>query len=42
MLFRSSFCADGVKKIAPTVFEVAKQNFTPTRDVRVLIIDFVE
>ena len=37
-----SFCADGVKKIAPTVFEVAKQNFTPTRDVRVLIIDFVE
>lgn len=37
-----SFCADGVKKIAPTVFEVAKKNFTPTRDVRVLVIDFVK
>lgn len=35
-----SFCADGVKKVAPTVFEVAKKNFTPTRDVKVLIIDF--
>ena len=35
-----SFCADGVKKIAPTVFEVAKKDFTPTRDVKVLIIDF--
>lgn len=35
-----SFCADGVKKIAPTVFEVAKKDFTPKRDVQVLIIDF--
>lgn len=35
-----SFCADGVKKVAPTVFEVAKKDFTPTRDVKVLIIDF--
>lgn len=35
-----SFCADGVKKVAPTVFEVAKKGFTPTSDVKVLIIDF--
>ena len=33
-----SFCADGVKKIAPTQFEVRRQNFTPTRDVDVLIV----
>jgi hypothetical protein len=33
-----SFCADGVKKIAPTVFEVRHANFTPTRDLDVLIL----
>ena len=33
-----SFCADGVKKIAPTVFEVRHANFTPTRDLNVLIL----
>ena len=33
-----SFCADGVKKIAPTRFEVTRENFTPTRDVDVLIV----
>jgi len=33
-----SFCADGVKKIAPTMFEVRHANFTPTRDLNVLIL----
>jgi len=33
-----SFCADGVKKIAPTLFEVRHANFTPTRDLNVLIL----
>ncbi|NLH79937.1 MAG: DUF4424 family protein, partial [Phyllobacteriaceae bacterium] len=33
-----SFCADGVKKIAPTQFEVRAQNFTPTKDLSVLIV----
>ncbi len=33
-----SFCGTGVKKIAPTRFEVRYQNFTPTRDVNVLIV----
>lgn len=33
-----SFCADGVKKIAPTQFEVRYRNFTPTKDLSVLIV----
>ena len=33
-----SFCADGVKKIGPTLFEVRHANFTPTRDLHVLIL----
>jgi len=33
-----SFCADGVKKIGPTTFEVRHANFTPTRDLDVLIL----
>jgi len=33
-----SFCADGVKKIAPTLFEVRHANFTPTRDLHILIL----
>jgi hypothetical protein len=33
-----SFCADGVKKIGPTLFEVKHENFTPTRDLHVLIL----
>lgn len=33
-----SFCATGVKKIAPTRFEVVYENFTPTRDLNVLIV----
>ena len=33
-----SFCADGVKKISPTQFEVRKTDFTPTADLDVLIL----
>lgn len=33
-----SFCADGVKKISPTQFEVRQTNFTPTRDLDILIL----
>ena len=33
-----SFCADGVKKTGPTTFEVRQANFTPTRDLDVLIL----
>ena len=33
-----SFCADGVKKIGPTLFEVRHANFTPTQDLHVLIL----
>ena len=33
-----SFCAEGVKKIAPTLFEVRHGNFTPTRDLHILIL----
>ena len=34
-----SFCADGVKKTGPTRFEVRHQNFTPTRDLSILILE---
>ena len=37
-----SFCAEGVKKIAPTQFEVRKMDFEPKADVNVLIVDWVE
>ena len=33
-----SFCADGVKKTGPTTFEVRHSNFTPIRDLNVLIL----
>jgi hypothetical protein len=33
-----SFCAEGVKKIGPTLFEVKRENFTPTRDLHILIL----
>lgn len=33
-----SFCETGVKKIGPTTFEVRKQNFTPTRDIDIMIV----
>ncbi|MBM6593401.1 DUF4424 domain-containing protein [Microvirga pudoricolor] len=34
-----SFCGEGVKKVSPTRFEMRKTDFTPTRDIRVLILD---
>lgn len=37
-----SFCADGVKKIAPTQFEVRKKNFEPTQDLKVLIVEWMK
>jgi hypothetical protein len=33
-----SFCADGVRKIGPTRFEVRHADFTPTQDLHVLIL----
>lgn len=33
-----SFCADGVRKIAPTRFEMRKANWRPDRDLKVLIL----
>lgn len=33
-----SFCADGVKKTGATRFEVRHANFTPTRDLHILIL----
>jgi hypothetical protein len=33
-----SFCADGVKKIGPTQFEVKKTNFEPKEDLNFLIV----
>jgi hypothetical protein len=33
-----SFCGDGVSKISPTQFEIHHTNFTPTKDVAVLIL----
>ena len=35
-----SFCMDGVKKITPTLFEVQKQNFEPTDDLNILIVEW--
>jgi hypothetical protein len=33
-----SFCADNVKKISPTSFEVRMKDFTPTQDLKILLI----
>lgn len=33
-----SFCGDGVKKIAPTQFQVRYTNFTPKSDLAILIL----
>ena len=33
-----SFCAEGVRRISPTQFEVRHSNYTPTRDLNVLIV----
>lgn len=37
-----SFCADGVKKISPTRFEVRKTDFEPDRDINILIIEWIK
>ncbi|MCB1542675.1 MAG: DUF4424 domain-containing protein [Rhodoblastus sp.] len=37
-----SFCETGVKKIGPTTFEVRRQNFTPTRDIDIMIVRMAE
>ena len=33
-----SFCAEGIKSISPTKYEVRKKNFEPTRDLDILIV----
>jgi hypothetical protein len=33
-----SFCLDSVKKISPTAFEVRMKDFTPDRDLKILLI----
>ena len=33
-----SFCAEGVKKIGPTQFEVRKRDFTPKDDLNILVL----
>ena len=33
-----SFCGDGVKKISPTAFEVRASDFTPARDLNIIIV----
>lgn len=35
-----SFCAEGVKKISPTQFEVRKTNFEPKDDLNILIVEW--
>jgi hypothetical protein len=34
-----SFCGKGVRKVSPTLFEMVKSDFKPTRNIRVLILD---
>lgn len=34
----TSFCANNVKKISPTAFEVRAKDFTPDRDLKILIV----
>ncbi|MEK4034277.1 DUF4424 family protein [Methylocystis sp. IM3] len=36
-----SFCADGVKKISDTQFEVRQKNFTPRKDLEILIVEWL-
>jgi hypothetical protein len=33
-----SFCGDGVKKISPTAFELRATDFTPARDLNIIIV----
>lgn len=37
-----SFCANGVKKISPTQFEVRYQDFKPKQDLSIMILKFEE
>jgi hypothetical protein len=37
-----SFCAEGVKKISPTQFEVKKVNFEPREDLNILIVEWYQ
>jgi Domain of unknown function (DUF4424) len=37
-----SFCAEGVKKISPTQFEVRRENFTPVQNIDVLIVNWFQ
>ena len=34
-----SFCGEGIRKIAPTRFEMRKSDFTPKSDLYVLILE---
>ncbi len=37
-----SFCAEGVKKISPTQFEVRYADFTPKKDLDILIVEWAK
>jgi hypothetical protein len=37
-----SLCAEGVKKISPTQFEVNKTDFEPAEDLKILIVEWYE
>jgi Domain of unknown function (DUF4424) len=37
-----SFCGNGVKKIAPTQFEIRKTNFEPKEDLNILIVNWYD
>jgi len=34
----ASFCAPNIKRISPTVFEAKAENFTPTNDLKILLL----
>jgi hypothetical protein len=34
----ASFCAPNIKKISPTIFEAKAQNFTPTENLKILLL----
>lgn len=37
-----SFCAEGVRKISPTQFEVRRKDYTPDADLDILIVEWAE
>lgn len=37
-----SLCAEGVKKIGPTTFVIEKSDYTPDRDLEIMIVQPVE